>query len=193
MNSKPKGQVFDREWRRRCSVVPVQRAEVADMIRAHYLAKWPGVCVLTLALMEESIAVGVIVFALPPNQTAKRYGGVTWELARLWVNDDVPTNAESYLIGKAVRYIKRKHRQVRFLVSYADPSAGHKGTIYRASNWALDGMTDQGRKTPRCDYVDANTGKKYSRKGHVPEGADIIRVPRVSKFRYCLELKNAKS
>lgn len=185
---KPDGPVFDSEWRAACSVVAVKRDDVAHMIRQHYLGKWPGVCVLILALRRDADLLGTIVFALPPRETAKRYGGLTWELARLWLRDDVPKNAETYLIGRAVRYIRRHNPEVKALVSYADPSAGHAGTIYKAANWTADGRTDQERKTPRFDYADGATGKRYSRRGHVPAGAALVRIPRVSKHRFVMRL-----
>lgn len=188
---KPNGPVFDRTWRAACTVEPVSRADANWMIERHYLGRWPGVCVCTLALMLEGVTLGVIVFALPPRETAKRYGGETWELARLWVDEAVPANAETFVIGKAIRFIRRNHPTVRTLVSYADPSVGHAGTIYRASNWVADGRTDQERKTPRFDYADAVTGKRYSRRGHVPFGVEIARVPRVSKHRFIYRLQPA--
>lgn len=154
------------------------------MIRAHYIGKWPGVCTAILGLRRGSDVLGVIVFALPPRETSKRYGGITWELARLWIDDSVPQNGETWLIGAAVKWIKRNRPEVEFLVSYADPSAGHAGTIYKAANWIADGRTDQERKTPRFDYACAATGKRYSRRGHVPQGVEIKRVPRVSKSRF---------
>src|SRR5574337_190984 len=190
---KPSGHLFDSAWRTSCSVERVGRGEVAHMIKRHYIGRWPGVCVLILALKRAGIAVGVIVFALPPRETMKRYGGMTWELARLWLHDSVPKNAETYLIGRAVRYIRKYHPNVRTLVSYADPSVGHTGVIYKATNWTPDGRTDQNRKTPRSDYIDAATGKRYSRKGHVPEGAVIARVPRVSKYRFVYQIQKTCS
>lgn len=160
----------------------ISRRTADAMIRRHYLGRWPGVVVLSLGLFRDQKALGVIVFALPPRETSVRYGGVTWELARLWVSDEVPMNAETFLIGKAVRYIKRVRPEVKALVSYADPSVGHSGVIYRAANWKADGRTDQERKTPRFDYQVA--GKRYSRRAHVPSGAVIERVARVSKYRF---------
>jgi hypothetical protein len=50
-------------------------------------------------------------------------------------------------------------------------------------------MTDDERKSPRCDYVDARTGIKYGRKGNMPAEAEVVRVPRVSKHRYTLALR----
>lgn len=187
---KPAGECFDRHWRSQCNVFPISRGDADWMIRRHYLGRWPGVTVLILGMsyMEPVNIVGVIVFALPPRETAKRYGGVTWELARLWISDDVPPNAETYLIGAAVRHIRRTRPEVRFLVSYADPSVNHQGTIYRAANWIGDGRTDQERKTPRFDYADSVTGKRYSRRGHVPESTMIERIPRVSKMRFMYAL-----
>jgi hypothetical protein len=41
----------------------------------------------------------------------------------------------------------------RIIVSYADLSLGHVGTVYRAMNFRYAGWTDMERKTPRFDYV----------------------------------------
>ena len=180
---------FDAAWRASCRVGVCQRDGIDSFIKTHYIGKWPGVCVLILRMTHKDKGCGGIVFALPPRETAKRYGGVTWELARLWIEDKVPGNAESWLIAQAVRHIRKHRPEVQTLVSYADPSVGHRGTIYKAANWKPDGCTDDDRKTPRFDYADASTGKKYSRRGHVPEGVTIKRVPRVSKHRFVLKLK----
>jgi len=166
-------------------VGPAARREVDHLIYRHYLRRWPGVVTFVVGLFDqESISfIGAIVFALPPRETAKRYGvGVAWELARLFIEDVTPKNAETWFMARAIKLVKKIHPEVDLLVSYSDTSAGHTGTIYRAGNWIPDGHTDQGRKSPRCDYV-AN-GKKYSRKAHVPDGVQVVRVPRISKARF---------
>lgn len=168
------------------SVRRAERSEVQEMIKAHYLGKWPGVVTLTIALCRDDIAVGVAVFALPPRETSRRYGGHTWELARLWVRDEEPRNTETWFLSRCVKIVKRDRPDVKYLVSYADPSVGHIGTIYKAANWKGDGRTDEGRKTPRCDYE--CDGRRYSRRSHVPEGRLVTRVPRISKARFVLPL-----
>jgi hypothetical protein len=188
---KPIGPVFDAEWRSYCRVVPITRHMASRAIAKHYLGKWPGVTVLTLGLLRNWEVLGVCVFALPPRETAKRYGCTVWELARLWIDDAVPTNAETFLIGRSIRYVRQHHKSVGLIVSYADPSAGHSGTIYKASNWKPDGRTDEGRKTPRVDYVCAETGKKFARSSHIPDGTQVNKVPRVSKFRFVYPLEGA--
>jgi hypothetical protein len=189
--ARPTSALFDSEWRRACRVVAVDdRTVVAPMIRHHYLGKWPGVVLLTLAMVRDGDLLGVVVFAAPPRETEKRYGGTTWELARLWVDDSVPRNAESWLLARAAAHVRRNHPAVIMLVSYADPSKGHEGTIYRAAGWRADGWTDQGRLVPRCDYVDS-TGKHYSRRAHVPDGVKVRRVARQPKYRFKLRLRTA--
>lgn len=186
---KPKGPCFDASWRARCVAVPCSVRDVDDMLRAHYLRKRPAVVVLAMMMFCDAFAVGCITYSLPPRETSKRLGGrVVWEMSRLWIAPDVPTNAESWLIAKSVAHIKASRPDVAMLVTYADPSAGHTGTIYRAANWLLDGRTDEGRKSPRFDLCDAVSGRVYGRAKHVPLGASVVRRPRVSKFRFTYAL-----
>lgn len=56
------------------------------------------------------------------------------ELRRLCCVDDTPKNAESFFIGKALRWLK-KYTDIETVVSYADETQGHKGTIYQAANF----------------------------------------------------------
>lgn len=180
--------VFNSDWRKACSVRKCSITEVDEFIRAHYLAKRPAIVLLCLVAEHDGKPIGCVVYAAPPREADKRYGGKVWELARVYLLDNIPRNAETWLIGQSVKYIKRNHRDVKHLLSYADPSAGHSGTIYKAANWRLDGRTDDERKTPRCDYYDERTGKKYGRRGNMPIDAIVVRKLRVSKWRFTLAM-----
>ena len=126
------------------SVGPASRTEADPFVLAHYLHRWPGVVVLTLGMWHGPFIVGVIVFALPPRETMKRYKvSLAWELARLYVMDSEPFNSETWFMSRAIKFVRSNHPAVEALVSYADPSAGHTGVIYRAANWLQDGRTDQ--------------------------------------------------
>ncbi len=168
------------------TVRPAHPHEVGWMLHEHYLDKWPAVATAIVALCRRDVPRGCIVFAEAPRETSKRYGGHTWELARLWIHDDEPRNTASWFIARTIRLVRRLCPSVRYLVSYADPSVGHTGTVYRAANWRFDGQTDEGRKTPRFDYI--CDGKHYSRKAHLPSGRPYERVPRVSKPRFVYAL-----
>jgi len=184
--------LFDALWRKSCTIQPCSIKDVLDFVHAHYLRKRPAIVLACLAMMRGGKKLGCIIYSAPPRECETRYGGKTWELARLYLHDEIPKNAETWLIGQSVKWIKHNHPDVQCLVSYADPSAGHKGVIYKAANWQFDGMTDDGRKTPRCDYVDARTGRKYGRKGNMPPDSVITRIPRISKFRFILRIRGQK-
>lgn len=144
----------------------------------------------TLGLFSSWEPVGVMVFALGPKETEKRYGVTCWELARLYLLDELPKNSESWFIARAIKWVQRNHPEIKCLVSYADPSAFHRGTIYRASNWIADGRTDVERKTPRFDYEIASASlfgqlaRRISRRAHIPENTEFERVRRNSKYRF---------
>ena len=88
---------FDRGWRERTTVEPCDKSTIDDCVRiGHCLHKWPAVVVGRFAVRLDGKVVGCIVFALPPKQTFKRYGGLTWELARVWLDDCMPRNTETY-------------------------------------------------------------------------------------------------
>lgn len=165
---------------------------VDHMIReGHYLGRWPGTITAAFQLNAAGLPMGVLTYSLPPRETFKRYGaGLVWELSRLWVSDDMPRNTETWFIAKTIQWIQRNRHDVDLLISYADPSQGHQGTIYKAANWQCDGMTDDDRKSPRFDLV-SPTGKKYGRASHAPAGEIVTRLPRVKKHRFIYRLKKS--
>ncbi len=66
-----------------------------------------------------------------------------YELVRLFSFDNAPKNMESYCISQSFKYIKKHHPEIKVLVSFADPSQGHLGYIYQATNWIYTGLTLQ--------------------------------------------------
>lgn len=69
--------------------------------------------------------------------------GIT-ELKRLCCIDDTPKNTESYFIGNTLRWLK-KNTTIKTVISYADQTFGHEGTIYKASNFKHIGLTMPGK------------------------------------------------
>lgn len=56
------------------------------------------------------------------------------EFDRMWLSDELPKFSESRTIGSLLSYIKQVHPRIKFIITYADESAGNKGTIYKATN-----------------------------------------------------------
>lgn len=70
---------------------------------------------------------------------SKKYPGYL-EIRRMACLDDAPKNSESYFLGKVIWWIK-KNKLAGGVLSYADMSVGHLGTIYKAANFKCIGET----------------------------------------------------
>lgn len=75
------------------------------------------------------------------------------ELKRLCCIDNTAKNTESFFISKTLKWLK-KNTNIKKVISYADTTYLHKGTIYKASNFSYCGMTEKGK-------VIIFEGKKY--------------------------------
>lgn len=111
----------------------VQAKEVFGLFReGDFLPELVGVCVYT---RPAGPAAAQKYYPQDPDKCL--------ELRRLCLVDDTPKNAESFFVGRTLRWL-RKHTDWKFVVSYADPEQGHQGTIYRASNFKYEGTTSAG-------------------------------------------------
>jgi hypothetical protein len=54
--------------------------------------------------------------------------------------DSAPKFSESFFLGQIIRWLK-KNTDCNRVISYADKSVGHVGTIYKASNFKCVGET----------------------------------------------------
>ena len=93
--------------------------------------------------------IGAMMYAWPSMPaTAKKYNPDDplriYELRRLVCIDDTPTNTESYFIGQTFKLLKRL-TDYKVIVSFADEEYGHKGVIYKATNFEYCGKTSPGR------------------------------------------------
>ena len=98
------------------------------------------------------------------------------ELKRLCCIDNTPKNTESFFIGNTLRWLK-KNTQIKTVISYADTTYNHTGTIYKASNFIHSGMTNSGK-------VIMYEGKRYHDK--------TIRTKYKGELKpFALKIKNA--
>ena len=55
----------------------------------------------------------------------------------MWLSDDMPKFSETICLSLLHHYLRNAHPEIKVLISYADTSAGNKGTIYKAANYKL--------------------------------------------------------
>lgn len=119
------------------------------VVKKHYLhRKSPcsfafGLFKKNSGFFEEDIF-GVVVYGTPSSATVRKgicgdsESNNVIELNRLWVDDCVGKNAESFLISNTIKYINKE-----IILSYADTSKGHIGVVYQASNWIYLGLSEK--------------------------------------------------
>ena len=180
---------------RRLIVRAVPSGDVAPMmITRHYLRSMPLAAVRCFGVFLDDQLVGGVVFTTGARHGHRMLSGsrasdvVT--LARLYLIDELPKNAESRVLGIVAREMRRHHR-AKALLSYADPAVGHAGTIYKAAGWAYLG---RGESTRYLDFGDGvlrhprSISTQYgtcSPRQLARQGIHAIAVETVGKHRFC--------
>jgi hypothetical protein len=138
----------------------VPHGEAAPFIVTHHYAHGcANTSTEAFGLFRKDVLVGAALW-MPTKVAAQSVDPFDWRrviaLSRLAVAPTEPTNAESLFIGAMLRTIFAERRWT-MLLTYADESQGHEGTIYKATNWHYLGRTN-----PEPRWLDAN-GKQVSK------------------------------
>lgn len=134
---------------KRLRVEAVPAARVTALIATeHYLHSMPAVTRECFAVRLDDSLVGAAVFSQGGRYAYRVFAGASpshvLTLARFWTADELPPNNESRVLGIILRLLGRDERY-KFVLSYADPAAGHVGTIYQATGWLYLGETEPER------------------------------------------------
>lgn len=174
------------------------------VVKCHY-AHRKASCIHAFGLFskEPNRIVGVVIYGIPVSKDlCNALCGVEernniYELTRLYVDDGLEKNLESYLVGNTLKMLDKE-----IIVSYSDLGYGHVGVIYQATNFYFTGVTGADIK----DYVevDENGNKLHSKsvtekyggveniRKAIDNGANIFIEERSRKNRYVYFNANKK-
>jgi len=163
------------------------------LVRHHYLHSLPGGTRLAFGVFLNRRLLGALTFGVGPANAHRLVEGAVGDdcltLTRLWLNDELPRNSESRVIGISLRAL-RTHTNVKFVLSYADPAHGHLGTIYQATGWVYTGLSeamplyDLGDGVARHSRSLSHAYGTHSVKHFQSHGVDIAVLPQAAKHRY---------
>jgi len=148
--------------------------------------------------------VGVLCFATPCSENVRSsvfgpdYKDNVTELHRLFIKDsycgrDTPKGTESWFISRCLKMLKKDRPHIWAVLTFADSTEGHKGTIYRATNAKFCGMTSKA-----TFYLDREGALRHPRQNgsNVSVEDAITRgwcpVKRWAKYRYLYLLPDSK-
>jgi hypothetical protein len=132
------------------------------LVEEYHYSKSASHRAFAFCISRDGEPVGAALFLPPLPPAAKKHAvsdpkKVT-TLHRLVIRPGEPQNAASMLIAQALRHLRRDGRY-DVVVTFADLSQGHVGTVYRATNATFVGLTK-----PEPYWVDPETGRRVSRK-----------------------------
>lgn len=122
----------------------VNRKDISAFIETNHYSGSINGCIADycFALYRDGLMIGAMFYGrMAMRNQYRRFADEekdVIELRRLCCVDDTPKNTESYFIGKTLRWLQQ-NTDIKIVVSYADKEYGHQGTIYRASNFTLEG------------------------------------------------------
>lgn len=139
----------DRSILHALTVEQVPAREVSTLIaERHYLHSMPGVVRRCFAVRLGEETVGACVFTAGARHAHHLLAGArprdVATLSRFWMADGLPPNNESRVLAMILRNLRREFA-FRLIVSFADPAAGHVGTIYQAAGFLYLGTTEPER------------------------------------------------
>ena len=170
------------------------------VVANHYLHSLPGGTHMAFGVFLGARLLGALTLGVGPKNGHRLVEGAVPNdvitLSRLWLDDLLPPNSESRVIAIVLRSL-RKHTSFRFALAYADPSAGHVGTVYRASGWLYTGLSepmpmyDVGDGVLRHSRSFAHAQGTHSLRYFRKLGIDVRVVAQRPKYRYLYPLDPA--
>jgi len=141
----------------------------------HYLKRAASAS-FCFGLFDQMSLIGVAIYGKPaspslcvgicgPDESEK-----VIELTRLWVEDETPKNTESFFIAQTLSLLPSEYDIV---VSYAEISAGHSGTIYQATNWIYTGLSDRHVEWRLDDAIGKHSRHLFDEVGGIEKAKEI--------------------
>jgi len=181
-------------------VRPIPREQAIPwFLEKHYAHRIPSVS-WAFGLYIDGILEGVVSYGTPASSTllsgvcGKENADKVIELNRLIINEGVPKNSASYLVGQSLKLLPKP----KIVVSYADTKQGHIGYIYQATNFIYTGLSSKFldpkvkglEKQHHATYAHGMTNEELKKK----YGDKLYFEERARKHRYlyfvgCPELK----
>jgi hypothetical protein len=158
----------------------------------------PKAASLAFAVYREDRLLGGAVFSAGARQQHRVVAAGrpqdTLTLSRLWLSDELPKNSESRVLGVMLRQLRRQGL-ARCVATFADPAAGHSGTIYRAAGFHYLGQAPPGHYLDLGNGILSHPRSVHSRLGSSGVGhlrrtgvvASRVQVPGKHRFIYVVD------
>ena len=140
----------------------ISRELAKPFVISNHYTKAFGKATLILGLWDNRTLCGVITFGQPSGRLVASSLGHTektcWEFLRMVVLDDCECS-RTYFMGRSIKILRQKFPQVQILVTFADQTEGHDGTVYLAGSWEPVGLTAK-----KYHYIRVPDGMRFNKR-----------------------------
>jgi hypothetical protein len=141
------------------------------------------------AYLNDQLIAAATIGSITRAEMAKKQGLVpkeARELARLCIHPDHhKKNLPTWFLSRVIKRYKYEYPDIKLIISFADTTQGHEGTIYKAANWKYDGKT--GRSYHYVDSAGTIIHKKtvygIAKKNKQKE-AEYVKLAGLEKVRH---------
>ncbi len=182
------------------SVHMIPSKEGKEYIRQNHYSRSCNNGPMCWGLYYKNKLVGVCAFATPCSENVRRsifgdkHKDRVTELHRLHTQDDLPDNTTSWFTSRAIKGLQEYRPKIKGIISFADTTEGHLGTIYKALNFDYKGTS-----CPAWFYRDQDGRLRHPRQSGVNISKEMakekgwVREKRDAKIRYLLIVGSNKS
>lgn len=168
---------------------PCVGAEGRELVAAHHYSKSASHRAFGFCLRRGGRVVSAALFLPPLPPAAKKHAKSTPKkvttLHRLVVAPGEPQNVAGMTIARSLRQL-RKDGRYDTVLTFADFSRGHTGTVYKATNAIACGQSK-----PEPYWIDPATGRRVSRKATVSRTVAQMRAlgyeRHISQGKHCFK------
>lgn len=166
----------------------ISKDDAMQFVKQHHYSGGMGNAPIPYGIRQYATGelVGVIAFHTPISENVRRmvfgdeHKDRVTELHRMAIHPDAPPNTATWFISRALDRLKKYRPQTWAVLSHADRTEGHDGTVYQAASADYTGTTrettfyrdENGRlRSPRQNGERIDREKARTR-GWVPEKRD---------------------
>lgn len=127
----------------------ISKEKALEMVRLyHYSSTLPKINKYYLGFYLNGELVGMMTlgYGTRPLHTIKKLFPTLeskdyLEIGRMCMTEEMPRNSESQMIKQTIKWLKKNHKEIKILLTWADGMVGKVGYVYQASNFIYCGYS----------------------------------------------------
>lgn len=167
----------------------------------HYSRSVPPPPHVRFGIWENSVFCGIVLFARGASSNLLKPYGLQptegAELVRIALREH--STPVTRIVAITIKMLRNHCPGLRLLISFADPSAGHVGSIYQAGNWVYTGQSTashayrdkRGRVWHERMVSERGWNYVFGKKRAVVKASDCVKIRQPGKHRYLMPLDDA--